>query len=142
MPLQSSLSARDLGRVLGCYDDVYNLKVGPGWRITFTYEEQGMPGVHLWAEEGSGSYPVMAVSRTEGIREHYWIDFSYDTQHAKPAEAYITPPKTKYDYRWATSGRLGEGRWVVRRWTDDIQSTGDPSDLRFKARVVMEIKPR
>jgi hypothetical protein len=139
---RSTLSARDLARIEGYYDDVFNLRdrpTGRNWRVSLTYEEVGRPSKPMWTGSVAGSLPVVAISRHESGGEHYWLGFSYDADRKPFTQVTLSPPSAKYDYRWYTSGYLGAGRWVVRRWTDDPQSTSDPSDLRFKGRIVLEI---
>jgi hypothetical protein len=139
---RSTLSARDLARIEGYYDDVFNLRdrpTGRYWRVSLTYEEVGRPSKPMWTGSVVGSLPVVAISRHESGGEHYWLGFSYDAARKPFTQVTLSPPSAKYDYRWYTSGYLGAGRWVVRRWTDDPQSTSDPSDLRFKGRIVLEI---
>jgi hypothetical protein len=139
---RTTLSTRDLAKMLGFHDDVVNFRPamqGGGRELSLTYEQVGHPSRQLFSLNLVGTVPLVVASRSEAGGERYWAGMSYDSNRSEFTQTLLRPPHTKYDFRWNTSGLLGPGRYVLRRWTNDQESTNDPGDLRFKARVVLEV---
>ena len=138
--VQQSLTSRDLASILGIYDEVFQIKQDRPVLMIVSYEEIGQKAKDLARVFNYRTNPLLIASRTEGGTERYWINLSSETEYRQFSESSFTPPPSKFPRRWKPSGELGIGRYVIRQWTDDESSTNDIGDLRFKARVVLEVR--